>query len=80
LKMLLTFNFWGVIYNFYGFRLVREIVRRNRPFVEATRQWTKFPLRINVSVRRVADDIRARVRQLVARGEIKPLPEGDDIK
>lgn len=78
MKMLLTFNFVGVLYKFYGFRLTRDWISRNRWFIDSTRQWTNFPGKLNISVRRVADDIRLRVKQLVARGEIKALPEGED--
>jgi len=78
MKMFFTFNFMGVVYRFYGFRLTREWIRRNKRFIESTRRWSEVSGRINLSMRRMADDIRARVRQLVARGELKPLPEGDD--
>lgn len=80
IKMLLRFNFMGVIYRFYGFRLTREWIRRNKRFINSTRKWNEVPGRINVSVRRMADDIRAKVKQLTAKGELKPLPDGEEKK
>lgn len=78
IKMLLTFNFLGLIYQFYGFRLTRKIISKNKFYLKWTQEWSKFPNRVNVSMRRMADDIRLKLKKLSAKGEIKALQEGEN--
>lgn len=76
IKMVLRRNFLGAMMKYFGVRLTRKWIRKNKYFYEVTREMTlNAGRRIEISAKRTAEDIKEKISSLKALGRLPSLPQ-----